>query len=385
MRSTLLFVLAITFSINVFASDSLNINYGGLMRGFWVHVPPTYTAGQHLPMVFNFHGYGSFASQQELYTQMDNVADTGNFIIVYPSGINAAWNVGWVGSFWTGPDDVGFTSAIIDTMIKLYTIDSTRVYSCGMSNGGFMSHLLASVLSSRITAIAAVSGTLTDSAVANCLLTRKVPVMDIHGTNDPVVNYSSFMASLNVEQTIAFWVGQDVCGTTPDTTFVPNIDVADSSTVQKIDYPSCATGAEVLFYKIINGGHTWPNGIIDIPVASYGYTNRDIDANTEIWHFFNKYKINTTTGISELIEKGNEIQISPNPLSGNLLQITLDNPIGDAQVQIMDANGRVVFKSEMMGQSNGIKLNIPNSLSAGVYLVQIISAKGELVRKLVKL
>ena len=253
MKHLLLIVFAVTFSSALFATDSLNINYGGVSRGFWVHTPPGFTAGQHLPMVFNFHGYGSFASQQELYTQMDNVADTGKFILVYPSGINNAWNVGWFGSFYTGPNDVGFTSAIIDTMIQLYGIDSTRVFACGMSDGGFMSHVLASVLNNRIAAIASVAGTLTDSAVANCHLSRKIPVMDIHGTNDPVVNYNSFSVSLNVEQTIAFWVGQDLCSATNDTTFL-NSSSIDSSSVQKIDYPACAEGAEVLFYKIINAG-----------------------------------------------------------------------------------------------------------------------------------
>ena len=384
MKHLLLIIFVVVYSSALFASDSLNINYGGVSRGFWVHTPPSYVAGQHLPMVFNFHGYGSFASQQELYTQMDNVADTGKFIVVYPSGINNAWNVGWFGSFYNSPDDVGFTSAIIDTMIQLYGIDTTRVYSCGMSNGGFMSHVLAAVLSNRITAIAAVSGTLTDSAVSNCRLTRKVPVMDIHGTNDPVVNYNSFMSSLNVEQTIAFWVGQDLCSSTNDTTFL-NSNSTDSSSVQKIDYPACAEGAEVLFYKIVNGGHTWPNGIINIPVAQYGYTNRDIDANTEIWHFFNKYHINTATGVSELISTENKISLSPNPLKGTVLEINFGSATEFNQIEIIDISGKVVLTSTVILGSNHISVNLPGNLSAGVYLVRFVSPAGSTIKKFVRL
>ena len=386
MKSILLFVIALGLTAGARASDSLTINVGGVNRGLWVHVPPSYAAGQHLPLVFNFHGYSSNASQEELYTQMDNTADTAKFILVYPSGLNAAWNVGWAGSL-TGPDDVAFTSAMIDTLIKLYAIDSTRVYSCGMSNGGFMSHLLASVLSNRITAIAAVSGTVTDSAAALFNQTRKVPVMDIHGTMDPVVPYDSSLlgVSLTVEQTINFWLGHYSCGTPGDTTFIANTDTGDSSTVQKIDYPACAGGAEVLFYKIINGGHTWPNGIIDIPVASYGFTNRDIDANTEIWHFFNKYRMNTTTGVSELIEPKEEVQISPNPLAGQSLRIAFSDAVTNAQVQITDANGRLVFTNTTSAVSNMLTLDLPAGMAKGVYLVRVATANAVVVKKLVKL
>ena len=383
MKLFLLLFAAISLSATAFATDSLNMNYGGVNRGFWVHTPPSYSAGQHLPMVFNFHGYGSFASEEELYTQMDNVADTGKFIVVYPSGIGAAWNVGWFGSFWTGPDDVGFTSAIIDTMIKLYGIDSTRVYSCGMSNGGFMSHLLASVLSNRITAVAAVSGVLTDSAVAYFTPSRLIPLMDIHGTKDPVVPYDTFPVSLDVEQTINFWVSRNSRSLSSDTTFLPNINTADSSTVQKIDYPAQNDAAEVLFYKIINGGHTWPNGIIDIPVASYGFTNRDIDANTEIWHFFNKYKINIATGLTELAVNDNGLRIFPNPLSGSTLQIELADDMTNAVVEVMDANGKVVVRSSP-AQSNPARIEMPSDLSAGLYLVKISAAGNTVVKKLVK-
>ena len=88
MKSIVLFaLLIITASAGAFTHDSIGINYGGVARDFYVHTPPGYAPGQHLPLVFNFHGYGSNALQEEFFTQMDNTADTANFIVVYPDGL----------------------------------------------------------------------------------------------------------------------------------------------------------------------------------------------------------------------------------------------------------------------------------------------------------
>jgi polyhydroxybutyrate depolymerase len=59
-----------------------------------------------------------------------------------------------------------------------------------MSNGGYMSHTLACELSNRITAIASVTGSIFNTQYgSNCHPMRPVPVMQIHGTNDPTVPY----------------------------------------------------------------------------------------------------------------------------------------------------------------------------------------------------
>ena len=209
--------------------------------------------------------------------------------------------------------------------------------------------------------------------------------MDIHGTADPVVPYDTFPASLNVEQTISFWLGQDLCSTAHDTVFLPNIDIGDSSTVQKIDYPACAAGAEVLFYKIINGGHTWPNAILDLPPQNYGFTNRDMDANTEIWHFFNKYSLNTTAAIAGPSQADYGVLIYPNPIDGKVLHIQSDYNWQNATVEIFDACGRVVFKTAALNNTSLENLQIEVAMPAGVYALRISSDKNYVVSELVKL
>jgi polyhydroxybutyrate depolymerase len=57
-----------------------------------------------------------------------------------------------------GADDIGFMTALIDELTSVYSIDPTKIYLAGMSNGGMMTHRLAIALSDRIAAIGTVVG-----------------------------------------------------------------------------------------------------------------------------------------------------------------------------------------------------------------------------------
>ena len=107
-----------------------------------------------MPNGDNMHGLGSNAFEQEIYTDFDSVADTAGIIVAYPNGIDETWNISSI----TGTDDVGFISALIDTINLQYSIDLNRVFATGMSMGGFMSYRLACELSGKIAAIASVAG-----------------------------------------------------------------------------------------------------------------------------------------------------------------------------------------------------------------------------------
>jgi hypothetical protein len=81
------------------------------------------------------------------------IADTANFIIALPNGTkdaqgNRFWNT-FLGN--STVDDVGFIRDLLNSLQGTYNIDSNRVYSTGMSNGGFMSYSLACELGDRIT------------------------------------------------------------------------------------------------------------------------------------------------------------------------------------------------------------------------------------------
>lgn len=259
---------------------TMTVVSGGTNRTANVHVPASYDPSTPTPVVLNFHGYTSDASQEELLTDMSTEADAKGFIVVYPQGLNDSWNAGACcgTSAATGVDDVGFVSDLIDVLEVQLCVDSKRVFATGMSNGGFLSHRLGCELATRVAAIAPVAGVL---GVTTCSPTRAVPVMEFHGTADPLVPYEGDPAEgfISVPSTFSGWATRDACTGSPATTY-------DDGDTQCATYESCADGATVTLCTVTGGGHTWPGGL---PVPALGYTTTDISATDAMWTFFTQH------------------------------------------------------------------------------------------------
>jgi polyhydroxybutyrate depolymerase len=365
---SLVFVIAMSASFAADVRDSFIVD--AVYRNYIVHLPTSFNAANQYPLVLNLHGYTSNADQQMLYSGMNATADANNFIVVYPNGVANYWN-----AFGNGADDVKFLDSLIEKLSRTYNIDRTSVYGCGMSNGGFMSYSLACQLSHEIAAIASVTGTMSNWNLANCPISRKVPVMQIHGTTDPTVDYNtgvSAWGSVGVEASLLFWIDTNSCSLVSDTIDVPNTNVADNCTAQLIRYRSCAQGSEVYFYKILGGEHTWPGAPITI-----GVTNRDFNASTEIWNFFKRHKLQTATGI-ETIEDENKLNVFPNPFS-NRLSINIENA-ETASVTIYNSLGAIVYNGNVKSES---VINTQN-WSSGIYFVTAKTTQGTNTKKLIK-
>jgi polyhydroxybutyrate depolymerase len=319
-------ILMVTFS----AGQDFSIIHDGLTRTYRLYLPVGYNADSIYPLVINMHGLGSNAFEQEFYTEFDEVADSARLVIAYPNGIDETWNI----SSTTGTDDVGFISALIDTIASQYSINQDRVYATGMSMGGFMSYRLACELSGRIVAIASVAGL---QAFYPCNPDRPVPVAQFHGTADQVVPYAG------VSATISNWINYNLCPDTPVVTDLPDIDTNDNSTVTISYYGLCDEDTEVILYTIVNGGHTWPG-------ASYiiGITNQDIKASYEIWNFFNKYTLQGSTGIDHEGDlKGPGCKFFPNPVN-SLATVELSEDIDDSfYFMIINIAGKIVLKQKI--------------------------------------
>ena len=162
-----------------------------------------------------------------------------------------------------------------------YNIDLSRVYSVGMSNGGAMSYFLACDMSDKIAAIASVTGAMTSYQLSSCNPVHSTPILQIHGTNDTVVSFSSMQYGLE------YWRSYNNCNLIADTILIPNYDLSDSSTVEHIIYGNGDDGVTTELFKITNGGHTWPGSNFN-----FGGTNFDINASEEVWKFLSKYDIN---------------------------------------------------------------------------------------------
>lgn len=351
------FLLAITaISILISNAQEFTIIHDSLTRTYRLHLPVNYTPDTEYPLVINLHGLGSNAWEQEAYTSFNNVSDTGNFIVAYPNGIDETWNISSSG----GTDDVGFISALIDTLDYLYSIDLNRVYSTGMSMGGFMSYRLACELNDRIAAIASVTGL---QAFYPCTPARPVPVAQFHGTADQVVPYAG------VATTINNWVNYNECPADPVITDLPDINPNDNSTVTVSYYGLCNDSSEVILYTIVGGEHTWPGAIINI-----GITNQDIKASNEIWAFFRKYTLQGSTKISDNEDADIAAKFYPNPVDSYAtveLETTLNGPFN---FRIMDMNGRICYHQESI-DSHRFLLDC-SRLHPGFYIAEFFTEKG---------
>ena len=102
--------------------------------------------------------------------------------------------------------------------------------------------------------------------------------MEIHGTNDLIVPFSSIIPGLD------YWRNYNNCNVLADTTIIPDIVLTDFSTVEHIVYNNGNNGATTELFRVINGEHSWPGSVFPS-----GVTNYDINASVEIWRFFSKF------------------------------------------------------------------------------------------------
>ena len=374
LRSFLLLISLFLSGTIIMAQQTTveSMEYDGKTRSYRVHVPGGFDGSQSLPLVFNLHGFGSNAFEQEVYSGMDAVADNNNFIVCYAEGVDASWNVGW--EFGSTEDDVGFISALIDRLKETHNIDLNRVYSCGMSNGGFMSLKLACDLSERIAAVASVTGSMVDSELPLCDPSRPFPVMQIHGTDDPVVAYDGTPGvSIAIEDLIDYWVNKNNCETDPDSVFYEDIVAEDLSTAIGVEYRNCSGDSEVNFIKIIGGGHTWPGATINI-----GPTNLDINGSQVIWDFFNKYSLDITSSNTSLESQPFVFSLSPNPAS-EIVNLQGLNP-GNF-VRVISSTGKII--SESQTASSNMELDV-SKLLPGLYFIMAGDDQQQQIEKFIK-
>lgn len=362
MKTCKLIFLSLLFPSTLFSQSTVHtLEHNGLTRSYRLYVPASYNANTAVPLVFNLHGYTSNAIQQELYGDFRGIADTANFILIHPDGTldvggNRFWNAFGASG---GVDDVGFINAIIDKIDDDYNIDMNRVYSCGMSNGGFMSYRLACELGDRITAIASVTGTMAINAPALCNPVKPTPIMQIHGTADATVPFNGNTTMTAIETLVDFWVEKNNCNSTPIFTEVPDINTTDMCTAQHFLYAAGTNSSTVEFYKIIGGGHTWPNAPITI-----GVTNRDFDASLEIWRFFSQFS-NETLVSTPSFSQTFSVVLYPNPVK-ELLHIRTDSYL--EHLVIRDLSGKEMFSSH-----EPLTTIATANWQAGVYFITLMT------------
>lgn len=370
MRTLFLLLLAAQFAFSQSAVNG-SFTHGGLARTYILYVPASYSPTQPAPLILNLHGYTSDNQQQLLYSNFTPIADTAGFLMVYPNGTldqsgNRYWNVGF--SFTpNNVDDVGFLNALIDTIAAHYNVNPQRVYSTGMSNGGFMSYVMA-CQSPKIAAIASVTGSMTTATMQQCQPNRPVPVMQIHGTADPTVPYGGLTGFLSIDSVVSYWVNANNCNPAAQMTNVPNTNLTDGTTAERYVYGGGTNGAEVELYKVLNGAHTWPGAPFVI-----GVTCMDFSASKEIWRFFNQHKLSALNPQSP-----SHFNLYPNP-ANTYLTLDLANQDLPLTLRLYDLHGRQLRLWQLEDTHNRLDMS---EIGTGLYLMEMQTKAWREVRKL---
>lgn len=281
--------------------------YNGDSREYIVYVPEGCSNGLACPLLFNFHGGSGYANYFIQTNDMRPIADTSNFIAVYPQGAydydaleegqdSSEASTSWIHKAPTDHDDIYFIEEIIDALSTEYLIDANRIYACGYSEGAIFSYELGCRLNNRIAAFAAVSGSmLSDYYRTNiygwdgCFPIHPTAMMLIPGTIDqnPHSNYDGFSyldmsLYMSANDITTFWSNHNNTDINAIITIVDDSYPNDGSTVERKSWLNGDNCTSVQELKVIGGDHDWP--------GSSG--NMDINATNEIWNFVSKYDIN---------------------------------------------------------------------------------------------
>ena len=387
MRIFLLFFFTVCYA-------QLTLTHDGLVREYAVSYPNNVT--EPCPLVINMHGYNNNIYDQQFYSEMDDYALGQNIAVVYPMGIDSAWNVG---TYWDFSDanDIGFISVLIDSVAEDFNIDLDRVYACGMSNGGYMAYELACELSDKIAAFGSVTGNFMLNADQVCDDSREIPFIHIHGTNDYIVPYSfSWDGSMYVGEAIEYWRDyNDLDSVLVES--LPDLDLTDNTTVEKFTYYNNSSSTQFVHFKVSGGGHQWfGSSFGDWVIPFLGFNNHDINTNEELLDFFLNYRLSDFLSIDEVaVELPVDFilhQNYPNPFNptttirydlpkNNFVNITICDLLG-REVRRLVSGERVSGTHEIIWDGT----NDNNSpAAAGVYLISIQVGEFRQTKKMVLL
>lgn len=224
------------------------VRSGGVERSYRVHVPAE-AGGKPAPVVIGLHGRGSTAAAMERISGLSAL----DAIAVYPQALPGKdGQAAWQGApYSSAVDDIGFINDLLDQLNHRFCVDNTRVYSVGLSNGGGLAAMLGCHLSGRIAGYATVAGAFYPNG-GDCDPSRPMPVVNVHGTADPIVRYEGNPAK--GQPPVQDWLRERAdhhrCHGKEERRQQAGVEVQR--------WTPCLLAASVTHYRVVGGGHEWP-------------------------------------------------------------------------------------------------------------------------------
>ncbi|MFT7829860.1 PHB depolymerase family esterase [Priestia megaterium] len=290
-------------------------------RTYKLYVPSGYQGGTALPLVVMLHGCTQDPDQFAAGTQMNALAETEKFLVLYPeqpssANSNKCWNWFDTAHQSRGSGEPALIAGMVNQIKSSYSIDADQVFVGGLSAGAAMSVIMGATYPDIFAAIsvgagleykAATSvtgaytamgsggpnpiqqGDLAYSAMGDHK--RVVPVILFHGTADYTV------APINANQILSQWAQTN--DRAADGLDNNNIDdTADQTSTGTVSggrsytqyiYKDTAGKTVMEKYMIEGMGHAWSGGS-----TSGSYTDpKGPNATKLSWNFFKSHPKNS--------------------------------------------------------------------------------------------
>lgn len=231
-------------------------------RDYLVYTPADYDDSKSYTLLLALHPANTTAQDMAGMTNFNSLADANDVLMVFPNSVSGRWNSSETFAF----DDVGFISALLDTIIADYAIDESQVFALGYSSGGLLTMKLRCALADRLTGIISYAAPMTFAIANDCLSAEPVSAFVIHGTVDEVfpyagqvsVNNGELSGTFSADQTIGFLALLNGCESQAQTK-----DISAENTRNPVyakSYP-CDNGVTQL-YTVAGLGHFgWAGGL----------------------------------------------------------------------------------------------------------------------------
>ena len=271
-------------------------------RRYLVTVPAAHDGETPLPAVFDFHGLMEGAQVHAVMSAYSGLADEEGFVVVFPHGTGEP--LGWSINPSLQPNpDIEYFDAVLGQVQAELCVDEARIYATGLSMGAMFTSMLLCQRADVLAAAAPVAG-ITD--LEGCDPSRPVPIVTFHGTDDPILLFNggvdlSMIPGTSEEDggpattrppadldgagypaNTAAFAERNGCDPEPTDT-----ELTDEVVHRVYD---CPAGADVEFYIVLGGGHSWPGSEFSESIGGIvGATTFDIDATRDAWAFLRRF------------------------------------------------------------------------------------------------
>lgn len=261
-----------------------SIEVNGQTRQYIVYAPDGITSSpsSKVGVIFSLHGasndYWNGRVDFNAIADEQKTVENKKFIVVYPRGLMRqlrGTERGWETYTESNTEDVEFFKAIVTELKKTYSVDMSRIYLAGFSNGGMMAYKAAHQAGDFFAAFASVGGYPVNESHLFHAGSQPTPFIHIQGAADTVFPSATYnlptIAHNMTYRNGAHFNPYDI-GHNSDGDVVP----AHSNVTREI-HVADEGGAAYFLYTIAGMGHTW----------SYNWDdNAGDDVATAIWNFF---------------------------------------------------------------------------------------------------